>query len=358
MDFFISYNYQDRDYAEWIAYVLEDAGYQTIIQAWDFQPGQNFIVLVNEALKKAQRVIAVLSPDYIHANLSKSEWAAAFAMDPEGNDGKLVSVRIEECTLDGLLNQIIHIDLVGKSEEEAEKSLLDGLRRERKKPEARPAFPMKSGKHMKIYKNENLEGYKPSLVAHMDLAYYGLYISNLMDLWFAEDFIYTETNPMEFDHLMNLLKTCCNLTLSGELKSEVILKLNELYSYVFPYITNKEERPKGWSPVSNMVEFIQNRISSFEYLLQDEMKIAFRLGKFLGRWHHIEYSSENKIDKSLEMLIRDHLSLLFNNKIPREVEKLIKEYRTTDSISLIHIPGRVHDVLKRKLTFYEISFEK
>ncbi|MNY73590.1 hypothetical protein D3C86_2124160 [compost metagenome] len=58
------------------------------------------------------------------------------------------------------------------------------------------------------------------------------------------------------------------------------------------------------------------------------------------------------------MLIRDHLSLLSNNKIPREVEKLIKEYRTTDSISLIHNPGRIHDVLKKKLTFNEISFEK
>ena len=36
-DFFISYNSADKGWAEWIAWQLEEAGYTTILQAWDFR---------------------------------------------------------------------------------------------------------------------------------------------------------------------------------------------------------------------------------------------------------------------------------------------------------------------------------
>jgi TIR domain len=38
-DFFISYSHADHRWAEWIAWQLEEAGYSTILQAWDFQTG-------------------------------------------------------------------------------------------------------------------------------------------------------------------------------------------------------------------------------------------------------------------------------------------------------------------------------
>ena len=41
-DFFISYNKADRTWAEWIAWELEAAGYSSVVQAWDFRPGDNF----------------------------------------------------------------------------------------------------------------------------------------------------------------------------------------------------------------------------------------------------------------------------------------------------------------------------
>ena len=42
--FFISYNKADITWAEWIAWELEEAGYLTIVQAWDFRPGFNFVL--------------------------------------------------------------------------------------------------------------------------------------------------------------------------------------------------------------------------------------------------------------------------------------------------------------------------
>jgi TIR domain len=64
-DYFISYTGADQAWAEWIADTLERAGLGTVLQAWDFRPGENFIQRMNEALLKAERVLAVLSPAYL-----------------------------------------------------------------------------------------------------------------------------------------------------------------------------------------------------------------------------------------------------------------------------------------------------
>jgi len=140
-DFFISYNSADRQWAEWIAWQLEEAGYTTVLQAWDFRPGSNFVLEMQRAATEAEHTIAVLSPDYLGARFTQPEWAAAFAQDPTGEKGTLLPVRVRECELKGLLPTIIYIDLVGLEEQEAKDTLLAGVSRERAKPTAPPGFP-------------------------------------------------------------------------------------------------------------------------------------------------------------------------------------------------------------------------
>jgi tetratricopeptide (TPR) repeat protein len=143
-DFFISYNKADREWAEWIAWQLEEAGYTTVLQAWDFRPGSNFVLEMQRASTEAQRTIAVLSPDYLAAPFTQPEWAAAFARDPTGEKGLLLPVRVRECDLKGLLPQIVYIDLVGLDETVAKERLLAGVGRGRVKPAVPPAFPGKA----------------------------------------------------------------------------------------------------------------------------------------------------------------------------------------------------------------------
>ena len=64
VDLFVSYTAADRAWAEWIAWQPEAAGYQVLLQAWDFRPGDNFIQRMDQALAEADRVLAVLSPHY------------------------------------------------------------------------------------------------------------------------------------------------------------------------------------------------------------------------------------------------------------------------------------------------------
>jgi len=141
--FFISYNKADRAWAEWIGWQLEEAGYATALQAWDFRPGSNFVLEMDRAARLAERTIAVLSPDYIKAVYTQPEWAAAFRLDPTGEGGTLVPVQVRECRheLKGLLRQIISIDLVGLDESTAQETLLEGIRHERNKPTTAPLFP-------------------------------------------------------------------------------------------------------------------------------------------------------------------------------------------------------------------------
>src|ERR1044072_3105368 len=111
-DLFISYNKADRTRAEWIAWQLAEAGYSVVLQAWDFLTGGNFVLDMQKAAKEAERTIAVLSPDYLTSEFAASEWAAAFAQDPTGKKGKLLPVRVRECEPEGLLPQIVCIDVL------------------------------------------------------------------------------------------------------------------------------------------------------------------------------------------------------------------------------------------------------
>jgi tetratricopeptide (TPR) repeat protein len=134
--FFISYTAVDQPWAEWIASVLEAAGNTTKIQAWDFRPGQNFVIEMHRAAAGSDRTIAVLSPDYLRSLYATAEWAAAFVADPDGTMGKLVPVLVRETDLDGLLRSIIYIRLVGLPESAARERLLSGLVPGRVRPES------------------------------------------------------------------------------------------------------------------------------------------------------------------------------------------------------------------------------
>jgi hypothetical protein len=93
-DFFISYTGVNRPWAEWIAVQLEAAGYSTLLQAWDFRPGSDFIHEMQQATSTGGRTIAVLSPAYFASKFSEAEWRAAFVKDPTGEQGLLVPVRV------------------------------------------------------------------------------------------------------------------------------------------------------------------------------------------------------------------------------------------------------------------------
>jgi len=140
-NFFISYNKADRQWAKWIAGTLENEGYKTIIQAWDFRKSGNFVLDMQDALVNTERFIAVLTENYIESPYCRAEWAAAFNDDPDSKKRKVVNVRVSDIKPEGLFSVISYIDLFGiEDETEAEKRIIQGVDL-KYIPRNRPKYP-------------------------------------------------------------------------------------------------------------------------------------------------------------------------------------------------------------------------
>ncbi|MER5638017.1 TIR domain-containing protein [Kitasatospora sp. NPDC002227] len=145
IDFFISYSPADERWAAWIAWTLEEAGYRAFLQAWDFVPGTNFVDFMDRGVTDSAATIALLSRNYERSRFGRMEWQAALRADPDAPERRLLTVRIEDIPVDGLLATLTYIDLVGIAEPARARELLlarvvqaiDG----RARPDLRPRYP-------------------------------------------------------------------------------------------------------------------------------------------------------------------------------------------------------------------------
>lgn len=126
-DFFISRTSIDSDWARWVAQVLEEAGYTTILQDRDFQPGQSFVERMEYALDNCEHTIVLLSPEYLAAEFTKPELRAAFSADASGKNRPFIPILLRPCKIPRLFYQYIYIDLCGKDEIHARNLLLNGV---------------------------------------------------------------------------------------------------------------------------------------------------------------------------------------------------------------------------------------
>ncbi|MEY4579405.1 MAG: hypothetical protein RL701_4108, partial [Pseudomonadota bacterium] len=147
LDFFVSYTACDVHWAEWIAWTLEEAQYRVTLQKWDFRPGSNFVLEMQNATSRAERTIAVLSIAYVESAFGAPEWAAAFKRDPKGSHAKVVPVRVADCHASGLLEPLVYISLFDKDEEHARAELLAGVDTGRAKPTHAPSYPGPTNTH-------------------------------------------------------------------------------------------------------------------------------------------------------------------------------------------------------------------
>jgi hypothetical protein len=125
---FISYTGADRAWAEWIARQLQDAGYAVLFQARDFNPTASFMAQMQQALTQAACTLAVLSPGYLSSRYCEAEWLAVLTPDPANREGRLLVVRVADCSAAGMLAPIAFADLVNKDNEaDARRCLLEAV---------------------------------------------------------------------------------------------------------------------------------------------------------------------------------------------------------------------------------------
>jgi hypothetical protein len=143
--FFISFNSVDRTKAHWIAWILREAGHEVAVHDWEIPAGGNAPLWMNTKLAWADRLIAVISPDYIPARYSPIEWASQIWNDPDGTRGSVIPVIVRPTSkMPPLLKGLSFIDLTNCSEAEAKHRLIKGVDMPAP-PERKPAFEKITG---------------------------------------------------------------------------------------------------------------------------------------------------------------------------------------------------------------------
>lgn len=124
----MSYTQDDRAWAEWIAWELEERGHRVLIQAWDMVPGSNWVARMDEGVRRSERTIAVLSPACSSSVYGATEWQTAWRDDPLGDNRKLLVLRVQDCARPDLLGSVVSADLFGLGEAAARQRLHQVIR--------------------------------------------------------------------------------------------------------------------------------------------------------------------------------------------------------------------------------------
>lgn len=130
-DFFISYHCADRLWAEWIAWQLEEAGYKTELPERNPQPNLDMIYDNRIAPSVAKQTIIILSPDYLNVRFTQNEWNKEF--ENTSPQRVFVPIQVRECNppFKARHPDMEVINLIGKDEETARRSLVEGVRQKR-----------------------------------------------------------------------------------------------------------------------------------------------------------------------------------------------------------------------------------
>jgi hypothetical protein len=136
-DFFVSHAGPDGPWAEWVDQTLRKAGYTTVTDLYDFQPGENIILRMEHALQQAKRLLLIWSPHARDRYMVETEWTNAMAK----HRNRIVPVIVEACEKPSMLSAVLHVDLTSyTSGEEAGKALVDALSGPRR-PTAPVSYP-------------------------------------------------------------------------------------------------------------------------------------------------------------------------------------------------------------------------
>lgn len=255
-DFFVSYNKADKEYAKWIAGTLEENGYSVIIQAWDFKPGNNFVLKMHEAIEECNKTIIVLSKNYIASEYCNAEWSTIFNKDVTGEKGKLIPVKIDDVIPTGLLSNIIYIDLEKLNQEESVKALLNGIEHT-ENPRKKPDFPGKNDEKQQFIFDIDENG-KCTFSQSLKLKLRNLYLLQKDDV---------EVDVTITDKRISIMEERLKILSENILNEPSQPKTEYEYDYTYRFI----KRFKSLS---------QNKEYAIKYFLQDVIFQSYCFNKF------------------------------------------------------------------------------
>lgn len=140
-DIHLSYVPEDRMWADWIASVLNRAGFRVLPHGTGGAAGRIAHDEAQRGVTSASRTIAVLSPAYLRSPQARGVWEAMAAADPAGMRRQLIPVRVGEVRPTPPFSDRMPVDLTRLDASQA----LDALLRELGRPSHLPEHPADPG---------------------------------------------------------------------------------------------------------------------------------------------------------------------------------------------------------------------
>lgn len=99
MSIFISYNHQDRQFAETLARNLVHRDFNVWIDQWELQVGDSLIEKVQGALSASSAVLAVLSKNSVESTWCRKEVSSALIRELDERNSILLPIVIDDCDI-------------------------------------------------------------------------------------------------------------------------------------------------------------------------------------------------------------------------------------------------------------------
>lgn len=137
-DIFVSYTSSDREWAFWLGQELELLGHTPHLHEWEVEGGGDIAGWMEERHDKADRVLCVVSKNYLKAPYSNWERRAAQWAAQSKRPNFMVPLLVEDCELPTLFAHVKHCNLAGLGEDAARERLSAFMA-----PASRPSGPMR-----------------------------------------------------------------------------------------------------------------------------------------------------------------------------------------------------------------------
>jgi hypothetical protein len=97
-DVFISYSHQDKEWVDGVLVkTLQANGVDVLIDSDDFAGGATSIDNMTNAVENAQRMLVVLTPNWVSSEWTRFEGQLSVQTDPTGSKGKLIPILRQKC---------------------------------------------------------------------------------------------------------------------------------------------------------------------------------------------------------------------------------------------------------------------
>lgn len=128
---FLSYTHTDKPKVDPIAQQLAKVFGQDKVfyDGWSIQPGEGIIEKMNEGLAECEFFFFFVSHESVNSEMVKLEWQNA-VYQSAGEDTQIIPVRIDDCSVPPIIQQLRYIDYFGQGQEVALRQMIDVISRQ------------------------------------------------------------------------------------------------------------------------------------------------------------------------------------------------------------------------------------